>query len=187
MTATETLKDTISYQTKILSPNDMSDTNYQQLLNNINETYRTVEGHYRKNPHQWNRLSLTELKNLIESYQLMVLVRYDSQNHSSIIGTRRVMINGSLGVGGLFTIFPPYQGIGLGTLLLKEAEQYLIKNNCRILQISLLHSIEPNDKIRLLRYYSKMGYSLAKCEPYGCSPNEKMVVDCQMLYLRKEI
>ena len=52
------------------------------------------------------------------------------------------------------------ENIGIGTNLLKEAENVAINNNCKKIRL-----ITTNDNMRALQFYQKRGYCLTKLYP----------------------
>ena len=52
------------------------------------------------------------------------------------------------------------ENIGIGTNLLKEAENVAINNNCKKMRL-----ITTNDNMRALQFYQKRGYCLTKLYP----------------------
>ncbi len=136
---------------KIASKNDI---NITALVNMINAVYRNTEDEIWLKEHQ--RVSAERLTEVIDKKELLIAII-----ENKIAGCIHLEpINNTLYKFKMLTANPTYKGIGIGSKLVKFAEEQAVVYGATTMQLELLvpTDIILEDKVFLHNWYSKIGY-----------------------------
>jgi len=137
---------------KIVSINDQ--INITALVNMINAVYRTTEGNIWQKEHA--RISNERLIEIISNKEL--LLAYKDNEIIGCIHLEKMDLH--LYKFKMLVANPKYKGKGVGSWLVKYAEDIARQNGAQIMQLELLiptEFIHP-DKVFLHNWYTKIGY-----------------------------
>lgn len=136
---------------KIASFNDIDIT---VLVNMINAVYRNAEDEIWQKEHL--RISAERLTEITEKQELLIALI-----GNEIAGCIHLEpVNDLLYKFKMLAANPKYKGIGVGSKLVKFAEETALKNGANTMQLELLvptNFVHP-DKVFLHNWYSKIGY-----------------------------
>jgi GNAT superfamily N-acetyltransferase len=91
-----------------------------------------------------------------------------------------VAVKGELGYFGLLSVDPSRQGHGIGTTLMRTAEEFCLGAGCRTMEILVV-----NLRNELLPYYRRHGYVEAGTRPFP--DTERTSRPCHFVVLRKRL
>jgi GNAT superfamily N-acetyltransferase len=97
-----------------------------------------------------------------------------------IAGCVYVQVNGELGYFGLLSVDPSRQGQGIGTTLLRAAEEFCRGAGCRTMEILVV-----NLRTELLPYYRRHGYTEIGVRPFP--DDERTRRPCHFVVMRKPL
>ncbi len=166
---------------KIASFNDI---NIAALVNMINAVYRNAEDEIWQKEHL--RVSTERLTEIIEKQELLIAV-----SNNEIAGCIHLEpVNNKLYKFKMLVANPKYKGTGIGSKLVKFAEETALYNGASTMQLELLVPTKfiHQDKVFLHNWYSKIGYvkksthSVDYCHE-GIS--QFLKVDCEALVYQK--
>ncbi|MEJ2009104.1 MAG: GNAT family N-acetyltransferase [Acidobacteriota bacterium] len=89
-------------------------------------------------------------------------------------------VHGERGYFGMLAVDPARQGTGLGSLLIKAAENHCRRRGCRWMDIVVL-----NLRSELLPFYRKLGYAETRTEEFRPARPLKDGVECFSIILSK--
>jgi len=136
----------------------------------INAAYR-VEDFFKIG----DRIEVDGVRHEMESGRFLVL-----EDDNGIAGCVYVEVRGELGYFGLLSVDPSRQGRGLGTTLLRAAEEFCRGAGCRTMEILVV-----NLRTELLPYYRRHGYSESGVRPFP--EDEPTKRPCHFVVLRKSL
>jgi GNAT superfamily N-acetyltransferase len=100
------------------------------------------------------------------------------EQESELAGTVYCTVQGAFGLLGMLAVEPEKQRIGLGRLLVEEAEQFLKGHGCERAELRVV-----NLRTELLPFYRKLGYREMRIEPF---PSEIPVTrSCHLIRMVK--
>jgi GNAT superfamily N-acetyltransferase len=102
------------------------------------------------------------------------------EDDAGIAGCVYVAVKGELGYFGLLSVDPSRQGQGLGTTLLRAAEEFCRGAGCRTMEILVV-----NLRSELLPYYRRHGYVEIGVRPFP--QDEPTKRPCHFVVLRKSL
>ena len=102
------------------------------------------------------------------------------EDDHGIAGCVFVQVRGELGYFGLLSVDPSRQGQGIGTTLLRAAEEFCRGAGCRTMEILVV-----NLRTELLPYYQRHGYIEIGVRPFP--PEEPTRRPCHFVVLRKSL
>lgn len=138
-------------QLKIASKNDIDTA---ALVNMINAVYRKAEDDIWQKEHQ--RVSHERLTEIIEKQELLIAII-----DNDIAGCIHIEpVNVTLYKFKMLTANPKHKGIGIGSRLVKFAEETALKMGAETMQLELLVPTQftHKDKVFLHNWYTKIGY-----------------------------
>jgi GNAT superfamily N-acetyltransferase len=91
-----------------------------------------------------------------------------------------VELRGERGYFGPLSVDPPSQGLGVGKLLVKAAEDYACAHGCRHMDLRIVNLREE-----LPAFYRKLGYVETGTEPFPESEPTKL--PCHLICMSKEL
>ena len=136
----------------------------------INAAYR-VEDFFKIG----DRIDAAGVRHEMEQGRFLVL-----ENDGGIAGCVYVEINGELGYFGLLSVDPARQGQGIGTTLLRTAEEFCLGAGCRTMEILVV-----NLRTELLPYYRRHGYVEVGTRPFP--DEERTSQPCHFVVMRKRL
>lgn len=138
-------------QLKIASKEDI---NLTALINMINAVYRNAEDEIWQEEHL--RVSTARLKEIISKQELLIAIV-----ENEIAGCIHLEpVSNNLYKFKMLTANPKYKGIGIGSKLVRFAEEKAINLGASTMQLELLVPTDfiHQDKVFLHNWYSKIGY-----------------------------
>ena len=102
------------------------------------------------------------------------------EDAGGIAGCVYVAVKGELGYFGLLSVDPTRQGQGIGTTLLRTAEEYCLGAGCRTMEILVV-----NLRTDLLPYYRRHGYVETGTRPFP--DEERTSQPCHFIVMRKSL
>lgn len=97
-----------------------------------------------------------------------------------LLGCVFVAVNGNEGYFGMLSVAPARQGQGLGTRLLKEAEDACARAGCRTMEIEVVSL-----RTELEGYYARVGYVANGTRPFPA--NERTTMACHFIVMKKNL
>lgn len=97
-----------------------------------------------------------------------------------VTGCVYVEVKGELGYFGLLSVDPSRQGQGIGTTLMRAAEEFCRGAGCRTMEILVV-----NLRTELLPYYRRHGYTETGVRPFP--DDERTKRPCHFVVLRKPL
>lgn len=173
----------IDVQLKIASKKDID---IAALVNMINAVYRNAEDEIWQKEHQ--RVSLARLTEILEKQELLIATA-----NNEIAGCIHLEpVSNNLYKFKMLTANPKYKGTGVGSKLVKFAEETAIKLGADTMQLELLVPTQfiHQDKVFLHNWYTKIGYveksthSVDYCHD-GIS--QFLKVDCKAIVYQKQL
>ena len=160
----------------------------EKLSKLITEIYLEEESIFWPQNGDYERTNLKELTSFIEKGELIL-----AMDTTEIIGSVHVYpIEENICGFGMLISNNAYRGKGIGSLLVKSAEQWGNENGFRTMQLETLtpsKSIIPQKEF-LKKWYTKSGYKLIKKIPYtNLYPKQAhlLKIDCQFEVYQKTI
>lgn len=143
---------------------NIKDGEEEKISNIVNLAYKRGENGMWK---IYGRTNPDEIKNFCNNNNIIVIKENDTIV-GSIYVTNSFNNNSNLGELGMLAVNEDYLGQGVGSLLIKCAEEYCKKSNCKQIRLELL---APKDyvhpfKNRLDQWYTKLKYVKGKTEDF---------------------
>jgi len=89
-----------------------------------------------------------------------------------------VKVTDNRGYFGMLSVNPPYQGKGLGRLLITEIERHCIAAGCHALDLDVV-----NLRLELPPFYEKLGFTTSGTAPFN--PLKKLRREAHMILMTK--
>ncbi len=140
---------------------DATDNNIDfvtKLTSIINQVFLVAEAEIWKENHQ--RINVELLADMIINREIMV-----AEVNNVIAGCVQIkFLSNNIAKFGMLTVAPVYKGKKLGSVLVKEVEQYAFKKGRSKMRLELLSPKErPNaGKQFLLKWYNRIGYDFLR-------------------------
>lgn len=115
-----------------------------QITAVINAAFRIAEGFFIES----SRITVAEVEESMKKGAFLV-----AENGEKLLGCVYVEMRGTRSYLGLLSVDPESQQSGVGSLLMREAEQYCRERGSQFMDILIVHLREE-----LPAYYSKRGY-----------------------------
>ena len=136
----------------------------------INAAYR-VEDFFKIG----DRIDASGVRQEMKAGRFLVL-----EDDAGIAGCVYVEVKGELGYFGLLSVDPARQGQGIGTTLMRTAEEFCLGAGCRTMEIVVV-----NLRTELLPYYRRHGYVETGTRPF--SDEERTSQPCHFIVMRKRL
>jgi predicted N-acetyltransferase YhbS len=115
-----------------------------QITAVINAAFRIAEGFFIES----SRITVAEVEESLKKGAFLL-----AENGEKLLGCVYVEMRGTRSYLGLLSVAPESQQSGVGSLLMREAEQYCRERGSQFMDILIVHLREE-----LPAYYSKRGY-----------------------------
>lgn len=148
-----------------------SSSDAAQITAVINAAFKIAEGFFIDG----NRITQSEVEEKLSNGAFIV-----AENGDTLSGCVYVELRGERSYLGLLSVDPSYQQGGLGSLLMREAEQYCRKHGSHAMDILIVSLREE-----LPAYYQKRGYVQNGTSPFP--PDVETRIPCHFINMSKPL
>jgi len=171
---------------RICNDADINDGFLRKLTSMINQVFLVAEAEIWKENHQ--RIDRRMLAEMIKKREIMVA----EVNNILAACVHIKLLNHSVAKFGMLTVAPAFKGKKLGSILVKEVEQYAIKKGRSRMRLELLTPKENYNpgKQFLLKWYKRIGYHFFKqlsFDEIDPKENENLRVSCFFNLYEKDL
>lgn len=171
---------------RICDDTDINDHFLTKLSSMINQVFLVAEAEIWKPNHQ--RINIELLAELISKGEMMVA----EVNNILAACVQIELLSANVAKFGMLTVAPRFKGKQLGSMMVKEVENFAIKKGRVKMRLELLSPKETTNigKIFLLEWYTRIGYHFFKqlsFEEIDPKENKNLRISCFFNLYEKDL
>jgi GNAT superfamily N-acetyltransferase len=143
----------------------------ERLVEVINAAFRQAESYIIDR----DRVDLELIQSLLAKGEFLI-----SEDGAALAGCAYLEIRGERAYLGLLSVAPERQKAGVGSILMREAEQHCAKAGCRFMDLRIIDLRQDNHA-----FYRRRGYFETGTEPFP--PDLKTKLPCHFVNMSKPL
>lgn len=152
----------LEIKTKLVLEDELSTKQIKSIVKLINQVYLITESDFWPQNGAYKRIDVKKLSSHINNNELII-----AKIEEEIVGAVHVYhIKGNICGFGMLVASPEKRGIGIGTALMRNVEDWAVSNKYNYIQLELLKPVKykhPNKEF-LNTWYRILGYKfISKC------------------------
>jgi GNAT superfamily N-acetyltransferase len=143
----------------------------ERLVEAINPAFRKAEGYIING----DRVDLALIRSLLTKGEFLI-----AEDEAGVAGCVYLEPRGDRTYLGLLSVAPERQKTGVGSMLMREAEQHCANARCRFMDLRTINLRTEN-----LAFYKRRGYVETGTEPFP--PDVETKLPCHFVYMSKSL